>query len=151
MGKSKYLLIVTFISIIAGFGLEDAFAHSTKIAGDYKIEVGWIKEPALAGEPNAVEIVIQLASDYDKNKFDPATIQFLSQTMQEPTESDFTGIAESFDASLKFAGKTIPLSFTEMEELPGIYYSPFTPEVTGIPNLQVYGTIKNIEIGRAHV
>ncbi len=35
-----------------------AFAHQTVTVGDYNVEYGWVNEPAVVGQPNAVVINI---------------------------------------------------------------------------------------------
>src|SRR5262245_1204805 len=33
-------------------------AHTEQLAGDFHVLIGWLNEPALAGQPNAVQLVI---------------------------------------------------------------------------------------------
>jgi negative regulator of genetic competence, sporulation and motility len=44
-----------------------AFAHKSQVVGEYKLEVGWEKEPPIAGKKNAIEIMITRATAAEMN------------------------------------------------------------------------------------
>ncbi len=63
MNKFIPVLVVCVLFI----GLTDnAFAHKAEVVGDYKINVGWESEPPVVGITNAIEIIVTVASDFDK-------------------------------------------------------------------------------------
>jgi len=123
----------------------DAYAHSTKIVKDYKVMVGWAKEPAILGSKNAIEIIFELATDYDKQKYDFAATNIKDTTDDEPKKSDTLGLSKMLEADIELGGEKTPLNLSEIPERPGVYYDYFTPKVTGIPSVFIYGNIKNIE------
>jgi hypothetical protein len=44
----------------------NAYAHKDQVIGDYKIEIGWVKEPPVAGKSNAIEVTVAKAATSDK-------------------------------------------------------------------------------------
>lgn len=62
--NTKLATLVIFAVAIGLVG--NAYAHKDQVIGDYKVEVGWTKEPPVAGKANAVEINISKASATDK-------------------------------------------------------------------------------------
>lgn len=63
MNKKLALLAVAVLSVgLAG----NAYAHTSEIVGDYKVEIGWIFEPPVAGMKNAIEITVVSATDAEK-------------------------------------------------------------------------------------
>ncbi|MEM3144267.1 MAG: hypothetical protein QXW91_06565, partial [Candidatus Nitrosotenuis sp.] len=63
MYKSLTLLAIAVVSI--GL-LASAHAHKSEIVGDYKIEVGWVYEPPVQQQRNAIEIIVTKATDAEK-------------------------------------------------------------------------------------
>jgi hypothetical protein len=45
--------------LLALVGAPSAAAHSAQAVGDFHLEVGWLNEPALVGQPNAVQLAIK--------------------------------------------------------------------------------------------
>ena len=57
------MLIVCAVAIgLVGNG----YAHKAEVIGDYKVEVGWKNEPPIAGQKNSIEIIVTVATDFDK-------------------------------------------------------------------------------------
>ncbi len=57
--KKNWLVLVGALLVIGLLAVPQvALAHSTLAVGDYIIEYGWMNEPAVAGQPNAVVINI---------------------------------------------------------------------------------------------
>jgi len=56
------LIILAFAITLIG----SAYAHKAEVIGDYKIEVGWKDEPPIAGQENAIEIIVTVATEHDK-------------------------------------------------------------------------------------
>jgi len=44
-----------------------AFAHTSDVAGDYKLEIGWDEEPPIIGMDNIVTLQVTHATKFDKN------------------------------------------------------------------------------------
>ena len=57
--KLLFLLIAVLIFTLPNV----AFAHTSEVVGDYKIEIGWVNEPPIAKVPNAIEIFVTEATE----------------------------------------------------------------------------------------
>jgi hypothetical protein len=62
--NAKLASLVVFAVAISLVG--NAYAHKGQVIGDYKVEVGWVKEPPVAGKANAIEVNIVEASTSEK-------------------------------------------------------------------------------------
>ena len=59
--------IVVFIVCAIAIGLVgNGYAHKAEVIGDYKVEVGWENEPPIVGQKNAIEIIVVVATEFDK-------------------------------------------------------------------------------------
>ena len=147
MNNNNYLLLtVISLPILLALGLTgDVYAHTTKIVGDYKIEIGWAKEPPIVGQSNAIEITVKLATDYDIQKYDSVPTNIKDVSNEEAKKSDTSGLSDDLEVDIELGGVRTSISLSELPESPGVYYDYFTPKVTGTPSAYIYGTIKNIE------
>lgn len=132
------ILIVFAINMIM-VGTNPVYAHKAQIVGDFKVDVGWKKEPPIVNEQNMIEVIFSIASDFDKQRFDIIPIQ--SSTPTSP--SDITGLADDLELQIKIGnGERKTLTFTEDSEIPGMYYGEYTPNESGLTKIQLYGKIK---------
>lgn len=61
--KISILLLFTIVSLsLTG----SAFAHTSDVAGDYKLEIGWHDEPPVVGMGNTITLEVTHATDFDK-------------------------------------------------------------------------------------
>jgi hypothetical protein len=139
----KYLVIFSIFFLVFGM-TTTAFAHSTKIVGDFKIETGWKNEPPIEEIPNAVELTISLAEEADKQTYDMVFFNRLDNINEKPTKKDLSGLDDKIEASVTLEGKKILLVLKEDEENKGVYYAYITPKA-GKYTLHLYGIIKNLE------
>lgn len=123
-------------------GTNPAYAHKAQIVGDYKLDVGWKTEPPIAKEPNAIEIVLSIASDFDKQRFDAVYFD----ASKPSSEDAITGIADNLEVDLTIGSeKKIFLTLTESSETPGTYYGEYTPPESGFAKVHIYGKIDGSE------
>lgn len=144
MDSSRFFIFALMVVIVfvGMFGVNDAFAHKAQIVGDYKLDVGWKTEPPIASEPNAIEIVLTVASDFDKQRYD--AVYFASSV---PASMDnITGIAKDLEMDIKIeSGKKVFLDLIEDTEIPGTYYGNYTPQESGHTRVHIYGKITDSE------
>lgn len=142
MLKIKLVLFFILISLIT---VSNAEAHTAKVVGDFKVDVGWKNEPPTSGQENAIEIVITLANDYDKQRYDPIYFDLVNDSNEVSTESDLNGLEDTLEVDVKLGSEKKFLELIESTETPGVYYGEYTPTETGHPSVHIYGTIKNME------
>ena len=59
--------IAVFIVCVLAIGLVgNGYAHKAEVIGDYKVEVGWENEPPIVGQKNAIEIIVTVATEFEK-------------------------------------------------------------------------------------
>ncbi len=104
--NTKYIVIALLSSIMIINAANYAYAHKTLTVKDIEIEVGWLNEPPLVGELNAIVL------DFKKNS-KPFII--------EPTE---------LSVSVRYGGVSKTLEIEPLVE-PGKYASPIIPTRTG--------------------
>jgi hypothetical protein len=98
---------------------QTVWAHQTITVGDYAVEYGWVSEPAVAGQPNAV--VINLTSPKDPN----AAID-----------------VSAFTIEAVYGGQNKVLTLQPLgENTPGQYIAPITPTRPGKYTIHLGGKI----------
>jgi len=93
-----------------------ARAHETVTVGDYAVEYGWVNEPAVAGQPNAVVINVG----------------------PESANPDVSGLT----VQVVFGPETKALTLQPLgENTPGQYIAPLTPTRPGTYTIHLGGSI----------
>ena len=134
--------MLVFVISIGVFGANNAFAHKAQIVGDYKLDVGWKTEPPTANEPNAVELILSIASDFDKQRYD--SVYFASS--DPPSEDAIAGLANDLEVDVTVGSeKKVFLTLTEDSDTLGTYLGEYTPPEAGLVKVHVYGKISGSE------
>jgi hypothetical protein len=143
--KIELLLFVILVLIINVGFIDVSYGHKAKVLDDFKIDVGWKTEPSIVGEKNAIEIIIELASDYDKQRYKQIFGDIIEESNSPSSKSDITGLEEKLEVIVNLAGSRTTLTLVEDSDNKGIYYGDYTPKEVGQPTINIFGTIKNIE------
>jgi hypothetical protein len=86
-----------------------AFAHESITVGDYTIEIGWVNEPPIVGQQNA--IVVNVSTTADK----------------QPVE-DVSGLT----VAVSYGGQNKTLTLQPLgEDTPGQFVAPILPAIPG--------------------
>ena len=142
MASSKFfvLVLLAFVIFIGFSGFDQVHGHKAQIIGDYKLDVGWKNEPPIANEPNAVEIEITIASDFDKQRSD--VVSFESDT--PASAKDITGLADKLEVYVRIGStEKYLLALIEDDTIPGLYYGEYTPQESGKTRIEIYGKIQD--------
>lgn len=133
------ILLMVFVISIGVLGIDNAYAHKAVIVGDYKLDVGWQVEPPVSNEPNAIEVIFSIASDFDKQRFESVSYDSPSPG----TEDDLTGLANDLEVDIKVGnGKKVFVDLAEDPENIGTYLGEYTPTEAGLVKIHIYGIIK---------
>ena len=158
--KAKLALLVVTIALAAGL-TNNAFAHKSQVVGDYNIEVGWGKEPAIVGVSNAITVAITPStgeettdsSMTDETSHDNMTSEEMAtdshgheEEDEGPLENGVTGLASTLDVTVTLNDEKTTLSMTEDENNPGMYIGEYTPTSIGYPTVHVFTTIDDAPI-----
>ncbi|MFQ5497991.1 MAG: peptidase [Nitrosopumilus sp.] len=122
-----------------------SFAHKAKVLEDYKIELGWENEPPVVGEENAIELIIKLASDYEKENSDQIFGNIVGDPNIPTSNADIKDLSDKLEVIVKLGDTKNTLKLVEDPDFAGVYYGKYTPKETGHANVDVYGIIKNLE------
>lgn len=138
------VILLLIIILLVGF-VENSYSHTAKVLEDiYKIDVGWKKEPPVAGEVNAIEIIITLASEYEKAKYEKI-FGAAKSTQHTPTKADLTGLAEQLEVDVEVGEEKSFVTLSEDSKFPGIYQGKYAPKQAGPINVHLYGIIGKYE------
>lgn len=111
--------LITLIALLLNFQL--ALAHESVTIGDYEIEIGWVDEPAIVGQKNAIAINVSNKSGGDA----------------QPVED-----VSSLIVTISYGGQNKELTLEPLgEDTPGQYAAPLLPTVPGEYMIKLGGSL----------
>ena len=132
MRYSFLILSLLLIPSIAGI----AYAHTVDAVGEYRVEIGWMNEPVVSGETNALELYVSPLVDCHD----------ISISMECANSQEFQNGIEGLRKLLKIQfvydkTQTITLPLVNDHDIPGKYYAFITPTVSGYFQANLIGKI----------
>jgi hypothetical protein len=126
--KKQFRFLLVLITLVALLAFPTiAFAHQTVTVGDYNVEYGWVNEPAVVGQPNAVVINI-------------TPKDFAASAGAQPPDQDVS----AFTIMAMFGGQNKMLALQPLaENTPGQFIAPITPMRPGVYTIHLGGKIGN--------
>jgi len=140
----------------------NVYAHKTEVIGDYKIDVGWKSEPPIAGLTNAIEIIITVANEFEKQfsvhddsvEHEGMTHEEHEEEMEQETHEEemehlepgtgIIGLANKLEAIVRLDGEKTELVLIEQSKA-GLYHAVYTPSGVGFPSVNLAGEIGHTE------
>ena len=110
-----------------------AHAHTIDSVGDYRVEIGWMNEPVVSGETNAVEFYVSPLEH---------GIDLENQVFQ----NGITGLKNTVKIKLLFKDESITLPLSPDHDIPGKYYAFVNPTVSGFYQANILGIIVDTPI-----
>jgi hypothetical protein len=126
---ARFLSIAAAIAVVVasfGFFARPAAAHETRMVGPYTFIVGWVNEPAIAGQSNGLDLTVT-ETDGDK------AVEGLEKTLK----------AEVITGG---GAKTRGLDLGPDSDMPGHYTSGFVPTRVGDYTFHISGTAGTTKI-----
>jgi hypothetical protein len=125
--KKKNLLVGCLVVLITALlNVQLAFAHEGITAGNYEIEVGWVTEPPVAGQQNAIVVNVSDGS---------------SGTAQ-PVED-----VSALTVTVSYGGQSKMLTLQPSgEETPGKFVAPILPTIPGQYTITLGGKLGNTDV-----
>ena len=126
--------VVTALAALAAIALIPltfatmADAHERRNVGPYQLVVGWLLEPAFAGDMNAAFLRVT-----DTRATPPKPVEGLDETLR----------VEIFHAGL---GTPLKLGFRDIHGQPGSYAADFVPTKEGAYTFRIVGKIETLDI-----
>ena len=123
--EAKRLVLWIMAVFLALIGLTNsthmALAHTRVEVGPYAFVIGWVQEPPIVGERNA--LIIEITED----------------------EQPVSGAEAALDVEVLYAGRTWRVNMNPTET-PGLYTAVLFPTVRGTYTTRVFGTLEDIDI-----
>lgn len=138
---SRLLLRVTSALMLCGLSLWAgvALAHETITVGEYAVEYGWLTEPPIAGQPNAIVLNVSHAESHEEGS--AATEE--SGHSHEGAEVDVSQLKVEWT----YGGETGTLTLQPVSEAkPGEFTAALTPERAGKYTLRLSGLINDTAV-----
>ena len=136
----KYTFLILSLLLIPSFtGI--TYAHTVDAVGEYRIEIGWMNEPVVSGETNALELYVSPL----------ITCTDISTPLECANSQEFQNGIEGLRKLLKIQfvydkTQTITLPLVADHDVPGKYYAFITPTVSGYFQANLIGKILDTPI-----
>jgi hypothetical protein len=109
--------LLTIVALLLNFQL--AFAHESITVGDYTLEIGWLSEPPIVGQQNAIVVNVSTTAD------------------EQPVE-DVSGLT----VTISYGGQEKTLTLQPLgEDTPGQFIAPILPTIPGQYTVKLGGTL----------
>ena len=128
--KLKLLFLLFFI--IPGMVLT-ADAHTIDSVGEYRVEIGWMNEPVVSGETNAIELYV-------------SPLKSGLELEEQVFENGIADLKKTIKLQLIYKEDSITLPFSPDHNIPGKYYAFVNPTVSGFYQANVLGDIEGTPI-----
>ena len=118
MRKTSFIDACLLVIVALVLNFQPALAQESITVGEYTIEIGWLGEPPVAGQQNAIAVNV-------------------SKGEEEPVED-----VASLTVTISYGGQEKTLTLQPLgEETPGQFVAPILPTVPGKYTLKLGGTL----------
>ena len=128
--KLKFLFLL--LLFVPGLVLT-ADAHTIDSVGEYRVEIGWMNEPVVSGETNAIELYV--------SPLKPGL-----ELEDQVFENGIPDLKKTMKLQLIYKEDSITLPFSPDHNIPGKYYAFVNPTVSGFYQANVLGDIEGTPI-----
>jgi hypothetical protein len=123
------MLFLLIIPSLAGI----AYGHTVDSVGEYRVEIGWMNEPVVSGETNAIEFYV--------SPLEPG-LELEDQVFQ----NGVLDLKKTVKIKLIYKDQSITLPLSPDHNIPGKYYAFVNPTVSGFYQANILGTIEDTTI-----
>ena len=114
--------LIAFVAILISY--QTVFAHTSITVGDYTVEIGWVNEPALVGQQNAIAVHVSTTSD------------------QKPVED-----VSNLTVGISYGGQNKTLTLQPLgEDTPGQFVAPILPTIPGQYTVNLGGKLGTTDV-----
>ena len=110
-----------------------ADAHTIDSVGEYRVEIGWMNEPVVSGETNAIELYV-------------SPLKSGLELEEQVFENGIADLKKTIKLQLIYKEDSITLPFSPDHNIPGKYYAFVNPTVSGFYQANVLGDIEGTPI-----
>ena len=124
MKKSFFIPATLFALLASALSYHIVLAHESITVGDYTVEIGWVNEPPLVGQQNAIVVNVSTTAD------------------EKPVE-DVSGLT----VAVSYGGQTKTLTLQPLgEDTPGQYVAPILPTTPGKYTVNLGGKLGSTDV-----
>jgi hypothetical protein len=121
-------LFLLFLLIIPGLsGI--AYGHTIDAVGEYRVEIGWMNEPVVSGETNAIEFYVNPLIPC------PEISEPIKCAESQKFENGIAGLKNTVKMKLIYKDESITLPLSPDHDIPGKYYAFVNPTVDSIKQM----------------
>jgi hypothetical protein len=114
--------LIALVAILTSYSI--VLAHESVTVGDYTVEIGWVNEPPLVGQQNAIVVNVSTTSD------------------EQPVE-DVSGLT----VAVSYGGQSKTLTLQPLgEDTPGQFVAPILPTVPGQYTVNLGGKLGDTDV-----
>jgi hypothetical protein len=128
----KLNFLMLFLLIIPSL-VGIAYGHTVDSVGDYRVEIGWMNEPVVSGETNAIEFYV--------SPLEPG-LELEDQVFQ----NGVLDLKKTVKIKLIYKDQSITLPLSPDHNIPGKYHAFVNPTVSGFYQANILGTIEDTTI-----
>ncbi|MCV0430794.1 hypothetical protein [Nitrosopumilus sp.] len=132
-------LFLLFLLIIPGLsGI--AYGHTVDAVGDYRVEIGWMNEPVVSGETNAIEFYVSPLITC------PEIPEPIKCAESQEFKNGIPDLRKTIKMKLIYKDESIILPLSPDHNIPGKYYAFVNPTISGFYQANILGTIVDTPI-----
>jgi hypothetical protein len=114
--------MIALVALLTSYSI--ALAHESVTVGDYTIEIGWVNEPPLVGQQNAIVVNVSTTSD------------------EKPVED-----VSALTVAVSYGGQNKTLTLQPLgEDTPGQFIAPILPTVPGQYTVNLGGKLGDTDV-----
>jgi len=129
---STTVFIILVLILFAGL-VNVSYGHTVDSVGDYRLEIGWMSEPAVSGETNGIELFV---SPLDPN------IPLENQEFK----NGITGLEKALKIQMVFRGEKVTLPLKDDHNVNGKYFALIDPTLGGYYQANILGDIQGTQV-----
>ncbi len=122
------LFLITLVPLVS--------AHQIDSVGQYRIQIGWMQEPAVSGESNGIELYVS-----------PLNANLAPE--EQPFKDGISGLYKDLKIQLILRGETITLPLRADHNIPGKYFTLVEPTVAGYYQVNILGNIGDTIVSKS--
>ena len=134
----KYSALLLLLILPSSISL--AYGHTVDAVGEYRVEIGWMNEPVVSGETNAIEFYANPLLPC------PEISEPIKCAESQKFQNGVAGLEDSIKMKLIYKDESITLPLSPDHNIPGKYYAFVNPTVSGFYQANVLGTINDTPI-----
>lgn len=127
-------LAIVLLVLLTPLFLGTSFAHTVDSVGKYRLEIGWMNEPVVSGETNAIELLVSPLSPCPQ-------LDSIKCAESQEFENGISGLEKSLKIQLVYKDQKIILPLNPDHNILGKYHAFVTPTSPGFYQANLLGKI----------